>query len=139
MNGMTFLKRVEMMHPNKRKHERCTGNTAIMYGFFNRQTRYLGVAKDFSKYGMYFVTDRPLTAGAMIVIRPLDCNASNKRWNSQTGKDLASVYCSGGMPMSEGCKKLEAVVVAEVKRCEKKENSDPFNYGIGVHYVGPAV
>lgn len=127
------------MHPDNRKHERCTGNTAITYGFLNRQTRYLGVAKDFSRYGMYFVTDRPLTAGAMIVIRPLDCNASQKRWKSQIHEDLASTYCSGTTPMSDGCKHLEAVVVGEVKRCEKRENSAPLGYGIGVHYVSPAV
>lgn len=130
---------MEMMHPNHRKHERCTGNTAITYGLLNRQTRYLGIAKDFSRYGMYFVADRPLSNGAMIVIRPLDCKDFDKRWKSQIDRNLASDFCSGAVPLSEGCKKLEAVVVAEVKRCEKKENSESFGYGIGVHYVSPAV
>jgi len=97
------------------------------------------VARNYSKSGMYFETDRPLPPGTTIVTRTQDCDDvdSSEGGNSEAGP--AAYYCKAVQLLPEACRELNTLVVAEVKRCEDCSDLSRERYGIGVQYMHPAV
>lgn len=140
---MHFLKTegvlFEMGKKERRRNTRCNEDTGIVYSFFNQTKQHAAVARNYSRFGMYFETDRPLPPGTTIVIRTLDCDVADNRDGSSFERGPAAYYCKDTQLPSEACQELKTSVVAEVKRCENCKDLNREHYGIGVHYMSPAV
>ncbi len=121
-----------------RKHRRCSGSTPISFGFLNQDTRYLGIAKNVCREGMFFVADRPLTLGATISIKPIDCRPTEGQ-DSQETDSSADICQIVPKDDRESCFRVNSLVTARVKHCKRIRFKAPMEYGIGVHYLGPAV
>jgi len=128
----------EMEKKERRRNKRCNEDMGIVYSYFNQTKQHAAVAKNFSRFGMYFESDRPLSIGTTIVIRYLGCDADNRDSSSLDGEP-ASYYCKDSKLVSEACREIKTLVVAEVKRCENCNDLNKERYGIGVHYISPAV
>jgi len=129
----------KIMEKKRRGNKRCHEDTAIVYSFFNQTEQHAAVARNYSRFGMYFEADRPLPPGTIIVIRTLDCDTAGKPLGGSLARGPAAYYCKNTPVPSEACRELNTLVVAEVKRCEHCDDPDRERYGIGVHYVSPAV
>jgi hypothetical protein len=88
---------------------------------------------------MYFESDRPLPPGTTLVIRTLGCDAAGNRHDDSFARGPAADDCEDIQLLSEACRELNMLVVADVKRCEGCKDLNRQKYGIGVHYVSPAV
>jgi len=128
----------EMEKKERRRNKRCNEDMGNVYSFFNQTKQHAAVARNYSRFGMYFESDRPLPPGTTIVIRSLGCDADN-RYGSSLERGPAAYYCKDIKLISEACQELKNLVVAEVKRCENCEDLNRERYGIGVHYISPAV
>lgn len=117
-----------MNDPKRRRYPRCEKDTAITYAFLNKTEHYDAIARNYSSHGMYFETDRSLSQGTLILIRPVGCDVVDN-------KDTAPFYCTDIPPDSEACQDLKMQVIGEVKRCDRLEETDRTRYGIGVRYV----
>jgi hypothetical protein len=122
----------------RRKHPRCDEDTGIFYSFLNKAERHAAVARNYSRYGMYFESDTPLAPGTTIVVRPLGCDAAGDPPAGSFAKGPLPFYCGVARLMPEPCGELKSLVTAQVKRCEKI-NDKTERYGIGVHYLEPAI
>jgi hypothetical protein len=129
----------KMEKKERRRNKRCTEDTGILYSIFNQAEQHAAVARNYSRYGMYFESDRPLTPGTTIVIRIPDCDTANNRHGSSIETGPAAYYCKDTQLPSEACRELKTLVVAEVKRCENCKDLDRERFGIGVHYISPPV
>ena len=130
----------KMGKKERRRNKRCNEDTGIVYSFFNQTKQHAAVARNYSRYGMYFESDRALPPGTTIVIRTLDCEtADDNRYGSSFEKGPAAYYCKDTQLPSEACRELKTLVVAEVNRCENCKGLNRERYGIGVHYISPAV
>jgi hypothetical protein len=140
--NMHFLKTegfcLKWKKKERRRNKRCNEDTGIVYSFLNQTKQHAAVARNYSRFGMYFESDRPLPPGTTIVIRSLGCDAGN-RYGSSLERGPAAYYCKDIKLISEACQELKNLVVAEVKRCENCEDLNRERYGIGVHYISPAV
>ena len=96
------------------------------------------MVKNYSRFGMYFESDIPLSPGTTIVIRYLGCDSDN-RIGSSLEREAAPYYCKDIKLVSEACQEIKTLVVAEVKRCENCKHFNGEPYGIGVNYISPAV
>ena len=123
----------EMGKKERRRNKRCNEDTGIGYSFFNHTKQHAAVARNYSRSGMYFESDRPLPPGTTIVIRTLDCETADNRYGSSFERGPAAYYCKDAQLPSEACQDLKTLVVAEVKRCE---NCKDLNR---MHYISPAV
>ena len=123
----------------RRRNKRCNQDTGIVYSLFNQTEQHAAAARNYSKFGMFFETDRPLPPGTTIVIRTLGCDTAGNRYGSEFESGPAAFYCKDSQQPSESCKELKMLVVAEVKRCENCKDMNREYYGIGVHYMSPAV
>ena len=128
-----------MEEQERRRHRRCNEDTGIVYSFFNQTEQHAAVARNYSRFGMYFESDRPLPPGTAIAIRTLDCNTTGDRDGSSFERGPAAYYCKDTHLPSEACQELKTFVVAEVKRCENCKDLNRERYGIGVHYISQAV
>ena len=128
----------EMEKKERRRNKRCNEDTRIVYSFFNQTEQHAGLARNYSRFGMYLESDRPLPPGTTIVIRTLGCVANN-RYGSSFKRGPADNYCKNALLPSEACQELKTLVVAEVKRCENCKDLNRERYGIGVYYISPAV
>jgi hypothetical protein len=88
---------------------------------------------------MYIESDKPLSPGTTIVIRTPGCGTADNRQGSSSESGPAAYYCKDTRLPSEACQELKTIVVAEVKRCEIFKDLNRERYGIGVHYLSPAV
>lgn len=123
----------------RRRNKRCNQDTAIVYSYFNQTEQHDALARNYSRLGMFFETDRPLAPGTTIVIRTLGCDTADHRYGSGFKSGPAAFYCKDAQLPSESCQELKTLVVAEVKRCENCKDLNREHYGIGVHYMSPAV
>ena len=123
---------------DRRSNERCNRDTGIVYSFFNQSAQHAAVARNYSRYGMYFKSDRALPPGTIILIRSLGCDVENQ-YRSSFALAPAAYYCEDTQLLSDACKELKTLVVAEVNRCENCKDLNSEYYGIGVHYIRPAV
>ena len=128
-----------MEKKDRRRNKRCYEDTGIVYSFFNQTEQHAALARNYSRFGIYFESDRPLPQGTTIVIRTLDCETTDNRYGSSFEKGPAAYYCKKTLPPSKECQELKTLVVAEVNRCENCKDLNMERYGIGVHYIGPAV
>jgi len=129
----------EMGKKERRRNKRCNEDTEIVFSFFNQTKKHAAVARNYSRFGMYFESDRPLPPGTTIVIRTLGCDTADNRHGSSFERGPAAYYCKDTQPPSEACQELKTLVVAEAKRCENCRDLNRERYGIGVHYISPAV
>jgi hypothetical protein len=128
-----------MEKKERRRNKRCNEETEIVYSFFNQTEQHAAVARNYSRFGMYFESDRPLPPGTIIVIRTLDRKTADNRYGSSFEKGSAAHYCKNTQLPSEACRELKTIVVAEVNRCENCKDLNRERYGIGVYYISPAV
>jgi hypothetical protein len=128
-----------MEKKDRRRDKRCNEDTGIVYSFFNQTEQHAALARNYSRFGIYFESDRPLPPGTTIVIRTLDCETADNRYGSSFERGPAAYYCKNTQPLSEECQELKTLVVAEVNRCENCKDLKRKHYGIGVHFVSPAV
>lgn len=128
-----------MEKKERRRNKRCNEDTGIVYSFFNQTEQHAAVARNYSRFGIYFESNRPLPPGTTIVIRTLDCEITDNRYGSSFERGPAAYYCKNTQPPSEACQELKTLVVAEVKRCENCKDLNRERYGIGVHYISSAV
>ena len=125
-------------HEN-RKHARCYEDTDVIYSFINKTETYAAVARNYSRFGMYLESDSSLTPGTIIVIRTLGCSEPNDSATDDPENPPDSFYCKPIGLRPQPCRDLKSLVTAEVKRCERIPDSSEPRYGIGVHFVQPAV
>ena len=128
-----------MEKKDRRRNKRCTEDTGILYSFFNQTEQHAALARNYSRFGIYFESDRPLSPGTTIVIRTLDCETADNRSGSSIERGPAAYYCENNPPPSKECQELKTLVVAEVNRCENCKDLNRKHYGIGVHFLSPAV
>ena len=123
----------------RRKHSRCIEDTRIVYSYINKSEHHAAVAHNYSRFGMYFESDDPIAPGTTIVIRTLGCDALGDLDAGSFENGLSPFYCKDSHLTHESCQDLKSLVTAQVKRCEKSRNISRESYGIGVHFVGPAL
>ena len=128
----------EMEKKERRRNKRCYEDTPIVYSFFNQIKQYAAVARNYSRFGMYFESNRPLPPGTTIAIKTPVCDADNRYDRSFVTRPAADHRQDTQLP-SEACQELKTIVVAEVKRCENCNDLNREHYGIGLHYISPAV
>ena len=128
-----------MEEQERRRHRRCDEDTGIAYSFFNQTEQHDAVARNYSRFGMYFESNRPLPPGTTIVVRTLGCNTAGDRDGCGFEREPAAYYSKDTQLTSEVCRELKTLVVAEVNRCENCKDLNRERYGIGVHYISPAV
>jgi hypothetical protein len=120
-----------MIEQKRRQHPRCMKDTAVNYHFLNHSTQNEAIARNYSRFGMYFETHRSLSPGTIIVIRNYGCK-------DPVDPDLAPAFCSQDHETSEACQELKTQVFGEVKRCEMLVGTTEERFGIAVRYIGPA-
>lgn len=120
----------------RRRHLRCRNATEISYSLFNAGAPHAALAKNYSRFGMYFESLTALAPGAYIVIRTTGCGAAD-----ETGAEggAAPYYCRTPSPANDPCREVKTLVAARVKRCVPLAHADGPAYGIAVHYIEPAV
>lgn len=131
---------MKKLETDRRRSRRCQQELGIAFSFLNTQERYMGVVRNYSRFGMYFETDRTLSPGTLIVIQPLTCNDADACVTGSAWDIAARSYRAdpGIAPITAACGQLKTLVVAQVKRCEKVLLAELECQGIGVHYVSPA-
>jgi hypothetical protein len=128
-----------MEKKDRRRNKRCNEDTGIVYSFFNQTEQHAALARNYSRFGIYFESDRPLSPGTIIVIRTPDCEIIDNIDGSSFEGGPAAYYCKNTQSRSEECQELKTLVVAEVNRCENCKDLNRKHYGIGVHFVSLAV
>jgi len=123
----------------RRKHLRCNEDTRIVYSYINKSEHHAAVARNYSRFGMYFESDDALAPGTTIVIRTLGCDAPSDPDAGGPANGPSPFYCNDSRLAPEQCRELKTLVTAQVKRCEKSQNISGERYGIGVHFVRPAI
>ena len=128
-----------MEKQERRRHKRCEEDIGIVYSFLNQTKQYAGLARNYSRFGMYFESNRSLTPGTTIVIRTLSCDTAGGRDAGSFAPGPEPFHCEDSRLKSEACREIKTLVVAQVKRCENCNVINEERYGIGVHYISPAV
>jgi hypothetical protein len=123
----------------RRKHLRCTEDIRIVYSFINKSEQHAAVARNYSRFGMYFESNAPLTPGTTVIIRTLGCDTASDPDAGSFEHGPSPFYCQDSQTTVDPCRDLKSLVTAEVKRCETRQSPSGESYGIGVHFVGPAV
>jgi hypothetical protein len=122
---------MDMSGQDRRQHPRCVRTIPVRYAFLNQSEEYSGTARNYSRFGMYFETTKHLEIGTMLTIRP-----QPQRPGGQT-----PVAGGGEEPPIEAspCDELKYLVVAQIKHRTELQENGSLHYGVGVHFVGPAV
>jgi len=128
-----------MEEKERRRHKRCEEDTGILYSFLNQTKHRAALARNYSRFGMYFESNRPLTPGTTIVIRTLGCDTTDEHYADSFEQGPEPYYCKDSLLKSEACRELKTLVVAQVKRCEICNDLNEERYGISVQYISPAV
>ena len=130
---------LEMETPEKRKHARCNEDIEIIFSFINKTDKHVAVVRNYSRFGMYIESDKSLSPGTIIVIRTLGCKGPNELKANDPEKSPAAFYCKDADLSPGPCRELKSLVTAEIKRCARILNSPVPRYGIGVHFIEPAI
>ncbi len=123
----------------KRAELRFHIENGIAYGFLNKAEQYVGIAKDVSRDGMFFLSSRQLKPGSILRIQPLDCQAATPPWQNRRGRRLADALCADPASSASSRKFFANMVTAEVKRCQIVDETTTWRYGIGVNFLRPTV
>ena len=121
---------------NQRRHARTREKTIISFGFLHQSRRYLGFVQNTSRYGIYFVTEKPLTVGSFVSIQPWRCGDDLPDTASPASREHVGELCSDGSDKSQ---RLKAMVIGRVVHCQRLDEEMPAAYGIGAHYGSPSV
>ena len=128
-----------MEKKERRKNKRCNQDTGIAYSFLNQTEQHAALARNYSKSGMYFESNRPLIPGTTIVVRTIGCNPAYESHAGNSEQAPEPYYCKDSQLRSEACQEIKTLAVAQVRYCENFKDLDNEQYGIGVHYISPAV
>jgi hypothetical protein len=123
-----------MTRQDQRLHPRCVRTIPISFAYLNRSEEHSGTALNYSRFGMYFETAKQLGVGTMLVIRPVHPKAAPPEPNPESGaveEKIPAEYSP--------CDELKNLVVAQIKRCVRLSDDKGPRYGVGVHFVSPAV
>ena len=102
---------------NERRHmERHWCKCEVNWSHFNKESHLKGHLLNFSQGGSYLETARPITPGATVLIRVLQCTNF----------------------MREQPRDLRFNAIAEVKWCRELSSTEETCYGVGVRYHFPA-
>ncbi len=125
-----------MSDRDQRKHNRQNESAIISFGFLNQTPRYLGFVKNVSKYGLYFVSEKPLSIGSLVSIQPWRCGSLPADTFSPPSRERADAICTQARNKP---RRLNAMVVGKVVHCRRLDDQTPATYGIGAHYESPSV
>ena len=125
-----------MLDKDQRQHTRQNENAIISFGFLHQTPRFLGFVKNVSQYGLYFVTEKPLSIGSLVSIQPWRCESSSADSLSPSSRQRADVICSQAR---HNPRRLNAMVIGKVVHCRRLDDQTPASYGIGAHYESPSV
>lgn len=121
----------------KRRAPRFETENAITYSHLNKEEHYIGIARNISRSGMFFLSSRYLKPRTNIVILPLNCRATDLLWGEGEQGALAESLCAITDRPEESLKHFGAMVTARVTRCEPREGGGKLQYGIAVDYIRP--
>lgn len=130
---------VIVVNPERRRNLRVAEDAAIVYSFFNQSKQYDAVARNFSRFGMYFESYSALSPGTIILVKATGCAAPGADGAGKSDRGGAQENCKHSRLSSGALRVLKAVVTAQVKRCDPSPGAEGERYGIAVHYVSPAV
>ena len=125
-----------MIDRDQRKHNRQSENAIISFGFLNQTPRFLGFVKNVSQYGLYFVTEKPLSIGSLVSIQPWRCGSLPSDTLSPPSRERADAICSQGRNEP---RQINALVIGKVVHCRRLDDQTSATYGIGAHYESPSV
>lgn len=123
----------------KRLDLRFHSENGIAYSFFNKAEQYVGIAKDVSRDGMFFLSRRQLKPGAVVCIQPLDCKTATLSWKNGRDRRLVNDLCTAASSSASTRKFFAHMVTAEVKRCQVVDETTTLRYGVGVNFLRPTV
>ena len=123
----------------RRRNLRVAEEASIVYSFFNQMEQFDAVARNFSRFGMYFESDSSLSPGTIILVKALGCEAQGADGANKSARGSAQANCQQSRLSPDSLRELKAVVTAQVKRCETLLGAQGPRYGIAVHYMSPAV
>ncbi len=121
---------------HRRKHVRTDEKAIISFGFLNQTPRYLGFVENTSEYGIYFVTEKALSVGALVAIQPWRCGLRAPATSSPADRREADAVCAQTHNASHH---LNTMVIGKVVHCRPLEDRTPTAYGVGAHYESPSV
>lgn len=115
-----------------RRHPRCEEATGMIFTLLNETEEHIAIAKNYSRSGMFFESDRDLRIGTSVVLRPLDCGTES---DGDSGLPRP-YYCAGKAVPTEACRELRIHTVAKVNRSTNlgSRNGIP-RYGIAVEFL----
>jgi hypothetical protein len=119
-----------------RKHTRKNERAVISFGYLNQTPRHLGIVENTSRYGIYFITEKMLTVGTIVIIQPWRCGTRPPETSSAYSRREADAICEETHNASH---QLNALVIGKVVHCRRLENHLPSAYGVGAHYESPSV
>jgi hypothetical protein len=110
----------------RRRYARCQIDVGMTLTLLNKTDEYAILTKNYSRCGIYFETKHNFKRGAMIVLRPIDCEHQNDR----SPNAPLPFFCTGALPVSKACRELRFPTVARVTRCHKLEIPGRERYGV---------
>lgn len=126
-------------HNEKRKEPRYDTSNAVTFSHVNKEEHYIGIARNISRSGMFFLCSRRLKPKTNIVILPLACHATDLLWGDGEHGMVAESICAIDDRPKENLKHFITMVTARVTRCESLGGVGNFEYGIAVDYIRPMV
>ena len=123
----------------KRVDLRFHSEIGIAYSFFNKAEKYVGMAKDVSRDGMFFMSRHQLKPGTVVCIQPLDCKTATPPWKNGCDRLLGNDLCTVAASSASTRKFFAHMVTAEVKRCHPVDETPTWRYGVGVNFLRPTV
>ena len=128
-----------MIEPKeRRRHPRCNLNRKIEFSRGSQKQIYRALAKNHSRYSLYFESGTALVPGTLLFIRPTGDGSKAGEIARLESRPLSENPIAPKQP-PVSCSELKMVVVAQVRRCAEISGSGNAFYGIGVEYVSPAV
>ncbi len=125
-----------MTDTDLRKHARKLEKAIISFGFLNQNPRHLGFVENTSEYGIYFVTEKALSVGALVAIQPWRCGMPPPESSSPASRRRAAAVCAQSHNANH---RLNAMVIGKVVHCRRLGENVPPVFGIGAHYQSPSV
>jgi hypothetical protein len=100
--------------------------TGMTLALLNQTDEIAILAKNYSRSGVYFESQRKLRRGTVIVLRAMDC-ANENNFPTSIPRPF---FCTGVVPESKACRELRFPTVAWVTRCDKLAIAGRERYGV---------
>jgi hypothetical protein len=123
----------------KRADLRFHSANGIAHSLFNKTEPYVGIAKNISHDGMFFLSRRQPKPGIVVCIQPLACKTAKLSWKNGRGRRLANDLCTAASSSASTRKFFANIMTAEVKRSQVVDESTTRRYGVGVNFLQPTV